>query len=112
MHEIPFELVEQFIVDYFEVGVEQAVLNISVGHEQEINISRVSSNIYHAVTMDYLEECDTTEILTSKESIIEFIKKIESKTKVWYEAGEFMAPVTIWEDHDFDHVFDPSIFRT
>ena len=42
----------------------------------------------------------------------EFIKKIESKTKVWYEAGEFMAPVTIWEDHDFDHVFEPSIFRT
>ena len=114
MSEIQFELVEQFIVNHFEnapTDKNQTVLNISSGNDPEINIIKVDTDIYHAFIVDYVGGSDSTEILTSKESIIEFIKKIDSKSKVWYESGELMEPTILWEDLDYDHTFDVGKFR-
>ena len=114
MSEIPFEKVEQFIDDYFENDIlnkKHAVLNITVGHEQQISISKNDENEYCLSTIDFKKKSATSEVLKDKKEILSFIKQKDDKTKIWYEAYGSNETGTFWQDLTFDNKLDRELFR-
>ena len=113
MSEISFDTLEQFIDDYFENDPnceKHAVLNITVGNEQEISISK-NENEYCVSTIDFKKKSVTDEVLKDKKEILSFIKQKDDKTKIWYEAYGSNETGTFWEDLTFDNELDRELFR-